>query len=115
MGSAAPYGTSVRDVGASAEDVTGRGTGVDDTGLGHKRTAVMSAVQRAKGSCKHSLKVPDSSAENSGACKNYEYARALLQEVGGIEIAAMAGAFMHAKKVRTTCSASVWDILIQHT
>jgi nicotinate-nucleotide--dimethylbenzimidazole phosphoribosyltransferase len=58
--------------GRPAVDVTGRGTGIDDAMLAHKRDVVASALARL-----------DDEHERDG--------RAILAEVGGLEIAAIAG------------------------
>ena len=63
--------------GAGVDVVVGRGTGVDDAGLARKREAVRRGVARAasaQGSARHAAQV--------------------LREVGGLEIAAMAGAMI---------------------
>ncbi len=56
--------------GRAAADVTGRGTGIDDAMLAHKRDVVAAALARVDG--------------DAGG-------RAILAEVGGLEIAALAG------------------------
>jgi len=62
--------------GASPERVVGRGTGIDDAGLARKRAVVASALARA------------------GA----QPPKLLLAELGGLEIAAMAGFYLEAAR-----------------
>lgn len=62
--------------GIAPEEATGRGTGLDDAGLAHKRRVVAAALDRAR---------PDP-ADPIGA----------LAEVGGFEIALLAGAALEA-------------------
>lgn len=74
-------------------------------GLAHKRNAVSAAVRRAQEACKLALASLQGSADDEQSTRghvadNAEYAKAMLREVGGFEIAAMAGAIMHAKEVR---------------
>jgi nicotinate-nucleotide--dimethylbenzimidazole phosphoribosyltransferase len=66
-----------------ADEVVGRGTGVDDAGLARKREAVDAAVARAAAD-------PDD-------------ALGVLAEVGGLEIAAIAGAVVGAASRRLLC------------
>jgi hypothetical protein len=73
--------------------------------MARKRGAVAAAVQRAQKDCKLCLQLPEPSADDASALReNAEYARTMLMEVGGLEIAAMAGAMMHAKEVRDAAS-----------
>lgn len=65
-------------INASAEEVTGRGTGVDDARLKHKRKIVSDALQ----SCRQLSNEPGD----------------LLAAVGGFEIAAIVGAMVEAGK-----------------
>ena len=65
--------------GAAARDVVGRGTGVDDRGLAFKREVVEGAVARV------------ARLQNPG-----DDALEVLRHVGGLEIAAMAGAMIGA-------------------
>jgi nicotinate-nucleotide--dimethylbenzimidazole phosphoribosyltransferase len=69
--------------GRPAAEVVGRGTGVDDAGLARKREAVDAAVARA--------------AADPGD------ALGILAEVGGLEIAAIAGAVIGAASRRLLC------------
>lgn len=62
--------------GASAADVTGRGTGVDDTGLSHKTDIIAQALTARKPDAKNALDV--------------------LMKVGGFEIAGIAGCVLAA-------------------
>lgn len=64
-------------LGGRSADWTGRGTGIDDDTLAHKRSAVETAVQRVR-----SITDPLD----------------LLGEVGGLEIVAMAGAIVAARQ-----------------
>jgi nicotinate-nucleotide--dimethylbenzimidazole phosphoribosyltransferase len=66
--------------GGAAEDWTGRGTGLDDAGLGHKAQVVSRAV-----------------AVNAGAGLD---GLEVLRRLGGHEIAAMAGAILRARATR---------------
>jgi nicotinate-nucleotide--dimethylbenzimidazole phosphoribosyltransferase len=65
--------------GAEAGEVVGRGTGVDDAGLARKVGAVSAAVKRAR-----------------GAGLDSADGLSVLAEVGGLEIAAIAGAVLGA-------------------
>lgn len=65
---------------APPEQVVGRGTGVDDVGLGRKREVVTAALARARAAC------------------NGADARQLFAELGGLEIAAMAGLYIEAAR-----------------
>ena len=72
--------------GAAPQDIVGRGTGVDDAGLARKLEVVQYALERA-GCCRgpgSTIAMPASDAHR------------LLQELGGIEIAAMTGYYLHA-------------------
>lgn len=64
----------------SVIDATGRGTGVDDDTLQHKRSVIQNAVDLHRSSCTDALST--------------------LQHVGGFEIAAMAGAVLEAHKLK---------------
>lgn len=66
--------------GHDADQVTGRGTGIDDDGLARKRAVVAAGIERAKA---------------------IEGPLALMQAVGGADIAAMAG-FLAQAAVRRT-------------
>eukprot|EP00873_Tetraselmis_striata_P005070 jgi/Tetstr1/425334/TSEL_015783.t1 len=66
--------------GRAVEDVTGRGTGLDDKGVAEKASIISQALQRCSGS--------------------HTNPRELLQEVGGLELAAMVGAVFEASERR---------------
>lgn len=61
-------------------DTTGRGTGVDDNALLHKRSVIQNAIDLHRSNCTDALST--------------------LQHVGGFEIAAMAGAMLEAHKLQ---------------
>jgi len=67
--------------GASPERIVGRGTGVDEAGLARKRSVVKSALVRA-----------------GGTPSGEQDAQRLLAELGGFEIAAMAGFYLEAAR-----------------
>lgn len=69
--------------GASASDCCGRGTGLDESGLAHKVETVRKACE-----CHH----PAYSSVEGEAAK----ARLVLKHLGGLEIAAMVGAYIEA-------------------
>jgi nicotinate-nucleotide--dimethylbenzimidazole phosphoribosyltransferase len=73
--------------GAAPEQVVGRGTGVDDRGLTRKREVVSAALARA-------LRADGA----SGTAANPSRAQRLLAELGGLEIAAMAGFYLEAAR-----------------
>ena len=78
---------------------------MDEEGLARKRAAVTAAVTRAQSSRQRDLGLEYNAADGcyvapEAPAASREYARAMLAEVGGLEIAAMAGAIMHAKEVR---------------
>jgi nicotinate-nucleotide--dimethylbenzimidazole phosphoribosyltransferase len=68
--------------GRDARDVVGRGTGIDDAMLSHKQLVVSKAVKRAEDRCRQDAP-PGLTSE--------ERAWVVLQELGGLEIAALAG------------------------
>jgi nicotinate-nucleotide--dimethylbenzimidazole phosphoribosyltransferase len=72
--------------GAAPTQVVGRGTGVDDAGLKRKTEAVEAALQRAKW------------APNSTRSRTDSEALRLLAELGGFELAAMAGFYLEAAR-----------------
>ena len=72
--------------GATPAQVVGRGTGVDDAGLRRKIAAVEAALQRAKWDPKSTRAAADSEALR------------ILAELGGFEIAAMAGFYFEAAR-----------------
>jgi nicotinate-nucleotide--dimethylbenzimidazole phosphoribosyltransferase len=67
------------------EQVVGRGTGVDDAGLARKREVVTAALARARKAIGTAESVP------AGA-------RKMFAQVGGLEIAAMAGFYIEAAR-----------------
>jgi len=67
------------------EQVVGRGTGVDDAGLTRKRDVVTAALARAR----KAIGIADSPPAD---------ARRLFAQVGGLEIAAMAGFYIEAAR-----------------
>jgi len=69
--------------GADPAECCGRGTGVDDAGLAHKVQVVRSVC------AEHAASIADAGDEAARA-------RVALERVGGLELAAMAGAFMEA-------------------
>jgi nicotinate-nucleotide--dimethylbenzimidazole phosphoribosyltransferase len=75
---------------ALPEQVVGRGTGVDDVGLARKRDVVAGALARARAAA--------SGAAASGAVTAGAVARQLFAQLGGLEIAAMAGLYMEAAR-----------------
>jgi nicotinate-nucleotide--dimethylbenzimidazole phosphoribosyltransferase len=88
--------------GAAVADVVGRGTGIDDDRLRLKRDIVARAVARARASSAleqdrrpagEAFPEPRSAA---GGGRGERYARHVLAEVGGLEIAAIAGATLGA-------------------
>jgi nicotinate-nucleotide--dimethylbenzimidazole phosphoribosyltransferase len=72
---------------ALPEQVVGRGTGVDDAGLARKREVVTEALARAR----KAIGTADSAAAG---------AREMFAQVGGLEIAAMAGFYLEAARSR---------------
>ncbi len=73
--------------GTLPEQVVGRGTGVDDAGLARKREVVTEALARAR----KAIGTPESAAAG---------ARRMFAQVGGLEIAAMAGFYIEAARSR---------------
>ncbi|MBS0421637.1 MAG: nicotinate-nucleotide--dimethylbenzimidazole phosphoribosyltransferase [Proteobacteria bacterium] len=69
------------------EQVVGRGTGVDDAGLARKRAVVTAALARAR----EAIGKPQAPASD---------ARRMFAQVGGLEIAAMAGFYIEAARNR---------------
>jgi nicotinate-nucleotide--dimethylbenzimidazole phosphoribosyltransferase len=74
--------------GASPEHIVGRGTGIDDAGLARKRAVVKSALVRAGAGAGSAGTSPKGASE----------AEHLLAELGGLEIAAMAGFYLEAAR-----------------
>ena len=95
-------------VGAPAEAVTGRGTGVDDATFQSKCSVVSQASARAWAAVAGPADVRPASedglaaiaASEAGRRRAAEIAAGLLTQVGGLEVAAMAGAMMTAAQVR---------------
>lgn len=99
------------DAGAPATETTGRGTGVDDAGLAEKVRVVQGAVDRAHKArpppadlSRRALPRPGADAaeaeDEAAARVPREFAEAMLEEVGGLELAAIAGAIVAARDVR---------------
>ena len=85
--------------GAASSDVVGRGTGVDDAGLARKRAAVDRGVARVRRVARITRAAPD--IRTPQASQTAPRARpndtiGVLRQVGGLEIAAMAGAMIGA-------------------
>jgi nicotinate-nucleotide--dimethylbenzimidazole phosphoribosyltransferase len=76
--------------GALPEQVVGRGTGVDDVGLARKREVVAAALARARAAA-------GAAASGSGTDR-IAAARQMFAQVGGLEIAAMAGLYTEAAR-----------------
>ena len=74
--------------GADAAECCGRGTGLDDAGLVHKVTTVRAVC---------ALHAPDIAARGQGDAA--EQAREALRRVGGLELAAMCGAYIEASRL----------------
>ena len=104
--------------GVSAEEATGRGSGVDDAGLAEKVRIVQQSVQRARaahpppeGLSERTLpEAADAAARDKQAAAvaadararvPREFVEAMLEEVGGLELAAIAGAIIAARDVRS--------------
>lgn len=77
---------------ASAEEIVGRGTGVDDAGLERKRQVVAAAVQRATAS------IGAARSDDQRRVDRAENARQWFAQLGGLEIAAMAGLYIAAAR-----------------
>jgi Phosphoribosyltransferase len=93
--------------------VTGRGTGLDDAQLERKRDVVERSVQRASDTfaaqghgltSQHLYGVPSRGSDHAVKVAGLRplHARHLLQHVGGLEIAAMAGLMLSTAEVRCT-------------
>jgi nicotinate-nucleotide--dimethylbenzimidazole phosphoribosyltransferase len=78
--------------GKSASECCGRGTGLDDAGLAHK----ISTVEQALAVHKHAVAAAPGS--NASPEELQVQAREALRCLGGLEIAAMAGAYMEASQ-----------------
>jgi nicotinate-nucleotide--dimethylbenzimidazole phosphoribosyltransferase len=85
---------------APAEQIVGRGTGVDDLGLARKREVVTAALARARAA----IPAPDSDPTHAHPTHAYPtqahptQARQILAHLGGLEIAAMAGFYIEAAR-----------------
>ena len=75
--------------GAPAADCCGRGTGLDETGLAHKVATVQAAVDF------HAAGIA-AAADSSPDAPKVAAAREALRRLGGLETAAMVGAFQEA-------------------
>lgn len=92
--------------GASAESVTGRGTGVDNAGLCAKCEIVCAARTRATAAIATASDVPPAGEGSGGGCARRRgmLAKWLLTQLGGFELAAMAGLMLAAAEVGSvTC------------
>jgi hypothetical protein len=95
------YITRGSPAGGSADSVTGRGTGVDDAGLRAKRDIVRSAHQRASAAAASTsdiLPAGDGSVTGCDGCSP-THAKFMLMQLGGLELAAMAGLMLAAAEV----------------
>jgi len=79
--------------GADANECCGRGTGLNDDGLAHKVQAVRAALATHEHATAHASDLEDSAARQRAA-------REVLRCVGGLELAAMTGAYLEAHKLR---------------
>jgi nicotinate-nucleotide--dimethylbenzimidazole phosphoribosyltransferase len=80
---------------APAEQIVGRGTGVDDLGLARKREVVTAALARARAA----IPAPDSDPTHAHPTQAHPtQARQILAHLGGLEIAAMAGFYIEAAR-----------------
>eukprot|EP00892_Ulva_mutabilis_P002029 jgi/Ulvmu1/11827/UM080_0038.1 len=106
--------------GATAEEATGRGTGVSDDALAEKVSVVRRAVERAWGAhpppealAQHAARAADGAAGRDTAAADTAaegqgqgftlprvFAEAMLEEVGGLELAAIVGAIIAAKDTK---------------
>jgi nicotinate-nucleotide--dimethylbenzimidazole phosphoribosyltransferase len=77
----------------TAERIVGRGTGVDDAGLARKREVVTGAIARARAA----IGAADFGGPQSGPDRA-QTARQLFAQLGGLEIAAMAGLYIEAAR-----------------
>ena len=78
--------------GADVVECCGRGTGLDDEGLAHKVQTVKAALATHEHATAHASDPEDGEARQKAA-------REVLRCVGGLEIAAMAGAYLEAHKL----------------
>jgi nicotinate-nucleotide--dimethylbenzimidazole phosphoribosyltransferase len=92
---------------APAEQIVGRGTGVDDLGLARKREVVIAALARARAA----IPAPESESDPTHTHPTHTHptlahpthshqtlARQILAHLGGLEIAAMAGFYIEAAR-----------------
>ncbi len=84
--------------GVEPTRIVGRGTGVDDPGLQHKVAVVQAALRRVAGtrpgrSLLDAVRAPADDGERSPA------AFEILRELGGLEIAAIAGYYLEAARL----------------
>ncbi len=85
---------------APAEQIVGRGTGVDDLGLARKREVVTAALARARAA----IPAPESDPTHADSTQAHPtqthptQARQILAHLGGLEIAAMAGFYIEAAR-----------------
>ncbi len=85
---------------APAEQIVGRGTGVDDLGLARKREVVTAALARARAA----IPAPESDPTHADSTQAHptqthpNQARQILAHLGGLEIAAMAGFYIEAAR-----------------
>ncbi len=79
--------------GATPDAVVGRGTGVDDAGLARKREVVQMALARAgAGVAEPAPETPQKSQTRQSAAR-------MLAELGGLEIAAIAGFYIESARL----------------
>jgi nicotinate-nucleotide--dimethylbenzimidazole phosphoribosyltransferase len=88
---------------ASPDVIVGRGTGVSDQALEYKRTVVTQALKRAQtNGASEPLEIGCPSKVASGAfervAKGATFATRILAELGGFELAAMAGLYIEAAR-----------------
>jgi nicotinate-nucleotide--dimethylbenzimidazole phosphoribosyltransferase len=84
---------------ATPEQVVGRGTGVDDAGLARKLEVVTGALARARKALGNLPGAPAETREVGGNTDSGQAeARKMLAQVGGLEIAAMAGFYIAAAR-----------------
>ncbi len=82
--------------GGEPAHIVGRGTGVDDPGLKHKVAVVQAALDRVAACGGRSLDVARTSAD--GELRSQAAFR-ILSELGGLEIAAIAGYYLEAARL----------------
>ena len=85
--------------GATPERVVGRGTGVDDAGLARKIQVVTGALARARAELGiGATAIWSLSAASTGEFRNGQLAARLFAQLGGLEMAAMAGLYLEAAR-----------------